>query len=152
MPADASLYRRDPGTIRPQGAQIRAVWAWVAELRKNRPDAPAVEGAYRAAEWAVGVSNVPPLTGAWALRPYRIVDTAFTHADEHATLRPMTKASLISEINAAAEQAEINQDPEKVSYAVGVHSLLAWWAGIAELPEPLIPNPDALIPAQSRSA
>ena len=152
MPADASLYHRDRGTIRPNGGQIRAVWAWVAELRRARTDAPAVEGAYRAAEWAIGVSNVPPITGRHFLRPWKIVDTAFTFANEHDVLRPMTASTLAGEINAAADIAAADPDPEKVAYAVGVHSFLAWWAGIAELPEPLVPNPEALIPQQARSA
>lgn len=152
MPGNPRLYRRDPGTSRPHGGQIRAVWAWIAELRKARTDAPAVEGAYRAAEWAIGVSNVPPVTGVHYLRPWRIVDTAFTHANEDDLLRPMSTASLAREINAAADQAETSPDPNRAAYALGAYSLLAWWAGTAELPEQLVPNPEALIPAQARSA
>ena len=152
MPGNARLYRRDPGTNKPHGGQIRAVWAWVAELRRTRSNAPAIEGAYRAAEWAVGVSNVPPVTGAHYLRPWRIVDSAFTHANENDTLRPMSSGALATEINAAADQAETSPDPDRAAYGLGAYSLLAWWAGVAELPDELVPNPDALIPAQSRSA
>ena len=144
MAGDPSLYRREPGSIRPHGGQIRAVWQWTAERRRRADHAPALEGAYRALEWAIGLSNTPPISGQRYLRGSQIVETAFTHPNESDILKPVTNHLLAREINHAADQAAADPDPDKVNYAVGAHGLLSWWAGVGELPAPLVPDPDQL--------
>ena len=152
MAGDPSLYRREPGSIRPHGGQIRAVWQWTSELRRRRGKAPALEGAYRALEWAIGISNTPPVTGQRYTHPQMLMDVAFSHANEHDILKPMSQRLLAAEINHAADQAAMDPNPDKVSYAIGAHGILAWWAGVAELPEQLIPDPRQLKPERQTVA
>lgn len=144
MAGDPRLYERAPNTPRPHGGQIRAVWQWTSELRRRRDNAPALEGAYRALEWAIGLSNTPPISGQRYLRPSQIVDTAFTHPNETDILKPVTNHLLAAEINHAADQAGMDPDPDKVHYAIGAHGILSWWAGVGELPPQLVPDPDQL--------
>ena len=139
MAGDPSLYRREPGSIRPHGAQIRAVWQWTAELRRRRDNAPALEGAYRALEWAIGISNTPPVTGRRYLHPGMMVDVAFTHPHETDVHKPVSRPGLAEE----ARVAQIHTgDPDDAvaHYCTGAYGVLAWWMGAAELPEQLIPD------------
>jgi hypothetical protein len=136
----ARLFRRQQGTPRPAGDQIRAVWAWLNVLRTHYPDRASVEGAYRAAEWAVGITNVPPVRGrTWHL-PDLTIEAAFTREGEHEVIKPATTHLIGIEIKAAAEIKDAGADAGQRSYALGAHAMLAWWAGQAELPEWLVPE------------
>ncbi|GAA5010186.1 hypothetical protein [Actinopolymorpha pittospori] len=136
----ADLFRREPGTERPRIEQIRAVWAWLSFLRVQSLIRPEVEGAYRAAEWAIGLTDVPPVTGARYHTPSFIVEAAWTRPGEHDIIKPATDQLIAGEINTAGAIAEAGADPVKREYAGGTYALLAWWAGIVELAEFLTPN------------
>ena len=138
--ATARLFRRKGGTARPEGDQIRAVWAWLDELRVAYPDRPAVEGAYRATEWAVGLSNTPPLTGIAYLRPDMIIEAAFAREGENPILKRATTNLIAREAAEAAEAAKAHESGDRRAYAAGVVAILTWWNGTANLVEFLIPE------------
>lgn len=140
MAGNPSLYRREPGSIRPHGGQIRAVWQFTAELRKRRQDAPAVEGAYRALEWVIGFSNTPPVTGRRYLHPGMMVDVAFTHPNETDVLKPVSRTGLAEEMRVAHVHATGDPDEQVAHYCLGAYGILAWWVGAADLPEQLVPD------------
>lgn len=138
--ATARLFRRKGGTARPEGDQIRAVWAWLDQLRVAYPDRPAVEGAYRAAEWAVGLSNTPPLTGIHYLRPDMIIEAAFTREGENPILKRATVNGITREASEATEVARAHENPDRRAYAAGAVAILTWWIGAAELEPFLTPE------------
>lgn len=152
MAGNPSLYRREPGSIRPHGGQIRAVWQWTAELRRRRENAPALEGAYRALEWVIGISNTPPATGKRYLHPGMMVDVAFTHPHETDVHKPVSRSGLAEEMRVAHMHATGDPDPEAAHYCLGAYGILAWWIGTAELPAQLVPDQAEFRPKHKTTA
>lgn len=118
----------------PTREQAQEVWAWLAMLRRLRPDVGIVIGAYEAAEWTFGLTDVAPVTPAdYPSGPREL-------------LGDPDPAVLGAEITAAIETLSGRRPGDK-DRASGAYAWLAWWEGLEGLPEWLIPQFDRLAEA-----
>jgi len=145
------LCRREPGTSKPHPAQIRAVWGWLSILRHHVPDDARYEGAVAAAEWLIGLSNVPPVTARAFRHPQNLVDAAFVHPGDDETIKPATTAGLAAEINDAADEARYAQTTAARAYAAGAHALMCWWADVERLPADMTPDDRGRLPQRQQA-
>lgn len=150
----STLYRREPGTTKPYGGQVRAVWAWLQLLRRDGRDAHYVGGAIAAAEWCIGLSNAMPVRGRIYRDPYYLEEAAMSPPDmyDRGRLHPATQNLLAEEINAAAEEAQTAPEANRRAYADGAYGFLMWWVGIEDLPALFVPDAHGRIPAQRAGA
>jgi hypothetical protein len=111
----------------PTRAQTQEVWAWLAMLRRLRPNVAIVIGAYEAAEWTLGLTDVAPVTPAsYPSGPRELLgdpDPAVLEAELAATIETLS-----------------GRRPGDKERASGAYAWLAWWEGHEDLPEWLVPQ------------
>ena len=144
------LYDRT--TDKPTSEQVQALWSWLVALRNAYPDRQSVEGAYHAAEWVLGLTNVMPVSGRILYNPTGLLDAAWAFGDEDPyAVAPATVAKVLEEYRYATALSAPGRDDIAARRARGVNVFLAWWLGAAALPDWLIPNPRKL-PARRGAA
>lgn len=141
----AAMYRREPGTSKPRPAQIRAVWGWLSILRRHSPDDTRYEGAVAAAEWLIGLSNVPPITARAFRHRQNLVAAAFTHPGDDELIKPASTAGIADEINEAVTAARFWDEPGR-AYAAGAHAFMCWWVDVERLPADMTPDDRGRLP------
>ncbi|MBE1605557.1 hypothetical protein [Actinopolymorpha pittospori] len=107
----------------------------MARLRQEF-EYPAIVGAYTAAEWALELTDVRPmaragLTSADVERLAVQENPALVHAAD--------QAALADELRLAVDVLEGHRAGDQ-TLALGVHSWLAWWLGVRDLPEQFVPG------------
>ena len=148
-----TMYVREPGTAKPYGGQVRAVWAWLQLLRRDGRDPHMVGGGIAAAEWCIGLTNALPITGRAYRDPYYLQEAAMSLPDRYSDrLRPATNELIRREMDAADEAESLATSPADYDYAHGVHGFLAWWAGEAELPAEFVPDAHGRLPKPRQGA
>lgn len=151
-------YVREPGTRAPRWDQAQSVWAWVAALRRTYPGRADVEGAYHAAEWTLGLTDVPPISGMILYTASTLVDLPFTPPDVYRQVRQATPELIVKELNAAADIAGrpgiTDREMADRDRAGGAYLWLSWWTGTGPLADLLVPDADHLpgIPRQAGAA
>ena len=145
------LYVRTEDGMPPTTEQTQALWSWLVALRRVYPDRLSVEGAYHAAEWVLGLTNVMPVSGRDLYNPYGLLDAAWALGDEdpYAVARAGVAREL-EEYRRATALATSGREDIAGRRAQGVHAFLGWWLGESELPAWLVPDPRKL-PALRRA-
>lgn len=145
------LYARDPDQGAPRLSQAQAVWAWLDVLSHAFPDRWDVQGARHAAEWALGLTDIPPVTGRKLYHDAGRVDAANDPGDIHRELKAYSLDTRGVELDAAMTAARREVEPRDRDRALGAAALLAWWEGSAPIADFLRPSPRNL-PAWQRKA
>lgn len=123
-------YDRTSGD-QPHREQVQDVWAWLATLRRLDPDDGRTLGAYEAAEWTLGLTDVLPVTDA-----VLAAGTAQLLGDPDPRL-------VGQEALAAVEVLQGKRDGDR-ERAAGAFAFLAWWVGAERLPDWLTPRLEQL--------
>jgi hypothetical protein len=120
--ADSTLVSWTPPAWSLLGsAQIRDAWTILDGHYRAYPDDPQVAGARAAAEWAMGLSPVTPVTN------------KRTTPDRN-TCRWESHTAAMREAGIGLEPTDGPTDVFRRSYARGASAWLFWWTGLEGLP------------------
>lgn len=122
------------GEPQPDREQVQAVWSWLALMRRIHPDAGPVLGAYNAAEWTLGLTDVLPVT-----------DGVLSAGAHYLLGDPDPK--IVGQEALAADAVLRGARAGDREIAAGAFAWLAWWVGADQLPDWLVPRFDELLNA-----
>lgn len=124
--------RRDPAAPEPSRTQTQQAWRWLSRLYWSNSDMHFLEGMYAAAEWTMGLTDVPPVAAYVPdySRPAQPRTAAFGRAGD--------ELDLIT----AVIRGQHGIRGHGMDYVGGARDWLLWWVGATDLPHLLQPKED----------